>query len=120
MSVRHNIDLSPEQYETILALFDLYFPNTAVWAFGSRAKRNSHLKSDLDLVVFAKANQWMQVELLREEFEEGDLPFRVDLLIWNELPKALRENIEDEHVVLIDEIKPQVSGLKIGWKTRPK
>ena len=64
------------------------------------------MKSDLDLVVFAKANQWMQVQLLREEFEEGDLPFRVDLLIWNELPKVLKDNIEDEHVVLIDEIKP--------------
>ena len=49
--------------------------------------------SDLDLVVFATPKQCRRVGDLREAFEESDLPFRVDLFVWDEIPENFRERV---------------------------
>ena len=59
-------------------------------------------ESDLDLVVFAKPEQERRVSDLREAFEESNLPFRVDLFVWDEVPEQFRKQIEAEHVVLVE------------------
>ena len=56
--------------------------------------------SDLDLVVFASPAQQNAVAELREAFAESDLPFRVDLFVWDEMPASFRENIHSRHVVM--------------------
>ena len=56
--------------------------------------------SDLDLVVFAAKEQSRQVSDLRESLEESDLPFRVDLFVWEELPDSFQKNIENFHAIL--------------------
>ncbi|GHU15357.1 hypothetical protein FACS1894163_01780 [Spirochaetia bacterium] len=38
--------------------------------------------------------------LLKEAFEESNLPFRVDLLEWDGIPERFRENIKAEYVVI--------------------
>lgn len=93
-------DLTAEQRKYILASLTEYLPNTTVWAFGSRAKWTSNPKSDLDLVAFAKPSQRTQVYLLQEQFEESNLPFRVDLLIWDELSTKFQNEIKQQFVVL--------------------
>jgi len=72
-----------------------------VWVYGSRAKQTSGPRSDLDLVVFSQTEQQRQVANLREAFEESNLPFRVDLFVWDEVPANFRNVIEKDHVVLI-------------------
>ena len=37
---------------------------------------------------------------LKDAFEESDLPFRVDLFVWDEIPSQFQENIRQEYVVL--------------------
>ncbi len=96
------IDLTPAQRRTILRLIEAHLPDTDVWAYGSRVKWTSRPSSDLDLVAFAGPEQRRQVADLREAFEESNLPFRVDLLIWDDIPESFREEIDAEHVALVE------------------
>ncbi len=96
----NNIDLTPDQHKTVAGLLKRYIPDTEVWAYGSRVKFTSTPKSDLDLVAFATPGQKHSIFNLKEAFEESNLPFRVDLFIWNEVPEQFHKNIEAERVVL--------------------
>ena len=100
MGVAPAIDLTAGQRRTVLALLNRHLPNTTVWAYGSRVKWTSHPASDLDLVAFAKPEQTPRVAELREAFDESNLPFRVDLFVWDDVPESFRKRIETAHVVL--------------------
>ncbi len=94
------IDITPEQRETILSLLAVHLPHTQAWAYGSRTRFTARPESDLDLVVFAKPEQARCVSSLREAFEESNLPFRVDLFVWDEVPENFRRAIKREHAVV--------------------
>ena len=113
MGLDRPIDITAEQRKTVLALLGRHLPNTTAWVYGSRAKWTARLQSDLDLVVFATPEQERRVSDLREAFEESDLPFRVDLFIWDAVPEKFRKQIEAEHVVLVER-EEQVVGN--GWR----
>ena len=112
MGVEPAIDISAEQRETILALLERHLPGTAAWVYGSRTKWTSRPQSDLDLVVFSTPEQRAQVGALRDAFEESDLPFRVDLFVWDDVPEAFHEKIETEHVALVSS---DVRRVNLGW-----
>ena len=101
MGVDASIDITTEDLKTVLALLQRHLPDTAAWVYGSRVKWTSTPKSDLDLVVFATPEQRPQVGDLREAFEESNLPFRIDLFVWDDAPDSFRRRIEAEHVVLV-------------------
>ena len=100
MGVTTNIILPPEQLQLVLSLTQMYLPGVEVWAYGSRVRGNPRRYSDLDLVAFAGPMQSSQANNLREAFEESDLPIRVDLFLWDELPDSFRRQIEQEFAVL--------------------
>ena len=100
MGLERNMDITAGQCRTLLALLQRHLPDTEAWAYGSRAKRTSNPKSDLDLVVFSTPDQRARVGDLREAFEESNLPFRVDLFVWNDVPDSFRKQIRAHHVVL--------------------
>ena len=95
------IDINAGQRKTILGLLGRYLPNTTAWVYGSRVKWTSRPQSDLDMVVFASPEQERQVFDLREAFEESNLPFRVDLFVWDSVPEQFQEQIDADHVVLV-------------------
>ena len=101
MELDRSIDVTSDQRETLLALLKKHLPNTAAWVYGSRAKWTARPQSDLDLVVFTKPDQERCVSDLREAFEGSNLPFRVDLFIWEAIPEQFQKRIETEHVVLV-------------------
>ncbi len=113
MEIDRAIDITAEQRKTVLALLEKHLPNTAAWVYGSRAKWTSRPQSDLDLVVFATPEENGRVSDLREAFEESNLPFRVDLFIWDEVPEQFRKQIEAEHVDLVERKERVVGG---GWR----
>jgi predicted nucleotidyltransferase len=91
--------LTAKQYETISVLFSEYLPSVPVWVYGSRITGKHRRNSDFDAVVFA-SRQNSQVGKLREAFDESNLPFRVDLHIWDELPESFHENIQNNYRTL--------------------
>ena len=105
MGVDRAIDITAKQRKTVTALLERHLPGKAAWIYGSRAKWTARLQSDLDLVVFATPEQNGRIGALREAFEESDLPFRVDLFVWDEVPDEFRKQIEAEHVVLVERRK---------------
>ena len=100
MGVDADIDITTEDCKTVLALLQRHLPGTTAWVYGSRLKWTSRPQSDLDLVVFATPEQRRQIGDLREAFEESNLPFRVDLFVWDDVPDSFRRRIEAEHVAL--------------------
>lgn len=93
MGVMPNIQLSSTEWKILVALLAAHLPNVKVWAFGSRAKLTARKNSDLDLVAFATPNQRTAIENLRDAFGESDLPFVVDLHVWENIPPHFRSEI---------------------------
>ena len=100
MDVDQALDITASERGTVLALLERHLPGTTAWAYGSRAKRTSTPRSDLDVVVFSTQEQRRQVGDLREAFEESNLPFRVDLFVWDEVPESFKAHIEAQHVAI--------------------
>ncbi|MBL8501266.1 MAG: nucleotidyltransferase domain-containing protein [Nitrosomonas sp.] len=97
-----DIDITPDQRKILLDLLSNYLPDVTVWVYGSRIKGTARPQSDLDLAVFTSAEQKRAVAALKEALEESQLPFRVDLFVWDEIPAQFRENIQQAHVVLVN------------------
>ena len=112
MGLDRPIDITADQRKTLLALLERHLPNTEAWVYGSRVKWTSRPQSDLDLVVFAAPEQERRVSDLREAFEESNLPFRVDLFVWDSVPEQFHKQIEAEHVVLVERQERDVAD---GW-----
>ena len=111
------IDITAEQRKTLLALLRRFIPGVAVWAYGSRVKWTARPNSDLDLVAFATPVQRQRVSELKDALDESDLPFLVDLHVWNEVPEKFREIIRQEYVVL--QVAGQVEGSRVAGDVRP-
>ena len=120
MALDTAIDITAAERETILALLQQHLPRTVAWVYGSRVTGASTPKSDLDLVVFATPEQRRQVGELREAFEESNLPFRVDLFVWDDVPESFREGIDTDHAVLVaeaDQLRGQSRVLRIDERS---
>ena len=96
------LDVTAAERRTVLALLKQHLPNTTVWAYGSRVRWTSHPASDLDLVAFARPEQGARLAELREAFDESDLPFSVDLFVWDEISEGFRKHVEAEYLVLAE------------------
>ena len=127
MGVDATIDITPEDRQTVLALLRRHLPGTAAWVYGSRARWTSTPTSDLDLVVFATPEQQPQVGDLREAFEESNLPFRVDLFVWDDVPESFRQRIEADRAPLVGQEAGHGRTVRVaatvrrdpdGWRTR--
>jgi type I restriction enzyme S subunit len=114
MGITKSIDITKAQRKTIISLCNLLLPNTTVWAYGSRVKWTARPNSDLDLVVFCDECQLERIAPLVEAFEQSDLPFRVDLFVWDNVPEQFKKQIEANYVVIQQQ---QTTGNK--WQTVP-
>lgn len=94
------IDITPAHNLLLLTLFSQYIPGVAVWAYGSRIKSTAKRYSDLDLVAFTDSKERQAVANLREELAESNLPFIVDLHIWDEVPKHFQDIIRQDYRVV--------------------
>jgi len=83
----------------VLRILSAYRSDTYV--FGSRASGKSRELSDLDLVIKAAVSREDLAEL-RYAFEESNLPFKVDLLVWKELDPVFRSQIAPNLIPLAE------------------
>lgn len=94
--------LTAAERHAVLEILGRHLPNTTAWVYGSRAEGTARPGSDLDLVVFAAPDEMHRVGDLRDAFDESNLPFRVDLFVWDAIPDDFQQNIRRRHVVLAD------------------
>lgn len=94
--------MTSAQREMVLSLLRRYLPSATVWAYGSRVSGRARPDSDLDLVAFTTADQRGAVAALKEAFEESSLPFRVDVMVWDNVPENFKRNILACYYVFVE------------------
>jgi len=95
------INLAPHHLEAIRRILDEYVPECEVRAFGSRVNGTTKSYSDLDLAVVGSGKLSDDtLRLLKEAFEESDLPFRVDVLDWHATSPSFQKVIEEQYEVV--------------------
>jgi type I restriction enzyme S subunit len=76
-------------------------PEREVWAFGSRVKGTARKFSDLDLAILGEAPLPLPVvAALANDFDDSDLPVKVDIVDWALVSPAFREIIREDAAVL--------------------
>jgi predicted nucleotidyltransferase len=86
-------NVSRKHLETIKRILTEYVADCEVRAFGSRVIGTAKDHSDLDVAVVARNKIKRRAKmLLREAFEESDLPFRVDVIDYNAVFRRISGN----------------------------
>ena len=95
------INIEPRHRRMIEEILIRHVPTHEIRAFGSRVTGKAKPYSDLDLVVLGSQRLPQPVLYkLRDDFEESDLPFRIDILDWNRLSAEFKHAILSQSEVL--------------------
>lgn len=89
------IQITKKELTTVLEILKKHLTqDTIVWVFGSRANHTQKPFSDLDLAIEACQEipyaTWVHI---KHDFEESDLPYKVDLVDWHLLDPSFQANI---------------------------
>ncbi|TNJ39685.1 nucleotidyltransferase domain-containing protein [Chlorobaculum thiosulfatiphilum] len=77
-------------------ILNRFVPNAEIIVFGFRIHGTAKPWSDLDLAIKAdSALDWKLLAEFKETFQESELPFRVDVLDWNDITETFRKAIEN-------------------------
>jgi predicted nucleotidyltransferase len=92
MTGQSPIDLAPDHRQIVSAILRTHLPQgTKAWVFGSRAMGRARLYSDLDLAIDAGRRLTLDERAsLTEAFSDSDLPYRVDVVDWEDLDDRWR------------------------------
>ena len=98
------LDLSADHKQLVLNILRADLPPAAkAWVFGSRVTGRSRRYSDLDLAIDAGRRLTLdEMARLSEAFSDSDLPYRVDLIDWQNIDDVWRQAIAGERVALTD------------------
>lgn len=89
------ISVSSDELNIITNILNTYIKKGKVYAFGSRYKNNNRKFSDFDIAVdIGEKLSFELLNILQDAFEESDLPYRVDIIDYN--------NISDKFKSIID------------------
>jgi predicted nucleotidyltransferase len=90
------IDAPVAAVNTVLDMLSRHVPDREVRVMGSRASGRAKPFSDLDLVVMGDEPLSLRVlGQLRDEFDESNLPFAVDIIEWASSSEAFRRVITE-------------------------
>ncbi len=83
--------LTPQELDTVKNVLRIGAPHHRALAFGSRVQTDQPRKayknhSDLDIALAGPNLPPHEMFALREAFSESDLPFRVDVVMRDDLP----------------------------------
>lgn len=92
------LDVKKKHLEELERIFEEYCPNAEIWAFGSRIKSESHSGSDLDLVVKSFHEKNKTVSELRTLLNDSDIPFLIEILDFEKIPKPFQDEILKDYV----------------------
>ena len=95
------IQVSRAEWDTVRSILQVRVPDRDVWAFGSRANGRAKPYSDLDLgLCGSEALSLPCLAVLAEDFEESDLPFRVDLIDLGNAEPAFADRVRRAGVLI--------------------
>ncbi len=90
------IEIEKEQLEIIRQILKKYVPDAEIRIFGSRYKHTNKEYSDVDIAIIDKEKiNLSKIAKIKEEFEESNLKYIIDLLDWNTISEEFKEIIEE-------------------------
>lgn len=92
---RKKIGLTDDEKETVLSIIKRHIPaDTEVFFFGSRVDNTANPASDLDVLLKNEDPIALStMSQIKEELEQSDLPFKVDLIDYHQFTKKMLKNI---------------------------
>ena len=97
------IDLRPDYLELVKTILRKNLSESAkVYAFGSRVKGTAKAFSDLDLAIDmgCKKLPAKTMNSLLSDFEESNLPYKVDVVDFNDISPEFQKIVEKDKVVV--------------------
>ncbi len=95
------INLEESQLVIVKNILKQHLAGIEVWAFGSRVDGHCKPFSDLDLVIIHQKPIDLEcMVFLKEAFSDSNLPIKVDLIEWYNIPDSFREIIEKKYEVI--------------------
>lgn len=105
------IDLSARELEIVQRIVETHVPGLEVWVFGSRAGGRRKPWSDLDLAIVSQSRlAHALMTAIEWDFEESDLPFKVDVTDLAAVSPEFRSRIESNHRILPRLQRTQANG----------
>lgn len=96
------IQLTSDEWKTLLQVLIAQVLTAIIWAFGSRALGTAQAISDLDLLISEPALISLErLADLKDALLECDLPFRVDVLDYTQVSTELLQGIQDSLVQIL-------------------
>lgn len=95
-----NFYIKPNQLKILTEIFSKYCPNAEIWAYGSRVNGSAHEGSDLDLVIKSFNSDNCSISELRQFIQNYDIPFLVDLNLFESMPKSFQDEILKRFLVI--------------------
>lgn len=95
------INASNEELIIIKNILKKYCSNCEVRVFGSRITNKFKKFSDIDIALVSKTKiDLATLSLIKSDFEESNLPYRVDILDWNMITPEFQKIIEKKYEIL--------------------
>jgi predicted nucleotidyltransferase len=85
------LSIEPKHLSIIKSILSKY--NYQFYPFGSRVKGTNSKFSDLDLIYLENIPE-VELDKIIEEFEESDLPFKIDILNYNKCDQTFKNIID--------------------------
>lgn len=94
-----SIALTQSQLELVRNILAAY--HREFHAFGSRVNGTERPLSDLDILSKLPLTK-VQVSTINEAFEESNLPFKVDLILWGQIDANFQQRIAADLVPIFN------------------
>lgn len=95
----NNLIIEQKHLNMLIDIFKSYCPDAEIWAYGSRLNGTAHSGSDLDLVV-KKYNPSFRLYELKELLQESNIPFLIDIHVYDDLPESFKQEILKNYTVI--------------------
>ncbi|WP_432633738.1 nucleotidyltransferase domain-containing protein [Brachyspira sp.] len=95
------IAVSLEEFEIIIKILNAHIKKGKVYAFGSRYKNNNRKFSDFDIAIDTGEKLSFEfLNLLKDAFEESDLPYRVDIIDYNNISDKFKKIVDGGNEII--------------------
>ena len=95
------ISVSSKEFEIIKNILNSYIKKGKVYAFGSRYKNNNRKFSDFDIAIdMGEKLSFEFLNILKDAFEESDLPYRVDIIDYNNISDKFKKIIDGGNEII--------------------
>ena len=93
----NNLLIDSKYLDLLQKIFNEYCPNSEIYAYGSRVNGKAHEGSDLDLTIKNFPTDKYLFEL-KETISDSNIPFLVDINIFETLPQSFKDEIEKNNI----------------------